>query len=98
MLDAATVVDLVLDRDNGVQGQALDHRQSPHRDSASSLTPLKECGQRQYRDDQDLHDIICDTDAHGRIKNHCQERERAKQEQHNERDYDYYGPFYNQPH
>jgi hypothetical protein len=51
MLDAATVVDPVLDRDDEVQGHELDHQQSPHGDSASSLTPPKERGQRRDRDD-----------------------------------------------
>jgi hypothetical protein len=45
MLDTATVVDLVLNRDDGVRGQAIDHRQSPHGDSTSTLTPLEERGQ-----------------------------------------------------
>jgi hypothetical protein len=38
------------------------------------------------------------TDAHDRIENRCQERDRVKQERHNERDYDYYDPFYDQSH
>jgi hypothetical protein len=41
MLDAATVVDPVLERGDGVRGQGPDHCQSPCGDSASSLTPPK---------------------------------------------------------
>jgi hypothetical protein len=44
MLDATTVVDPVLDRDGKIRGHELDLRQSPHRDSAISLTPLEERG------------------------------------------------------
>jgi hypothetical protein len=44
MLDAATVVDPVLDRDGKIRGHELDLRQSPHRDSAISLTPPEERG------------------------------------------------------
>jgi hypothetical protein len=32
------------------------------------------------------------------MKNQCQEHERLEQEQHEERDYDYYGPYYNHSH
>jgi hypothetical protein len=42
MLDAATLVDPVLKRGDGAQGQDPDHRQSPREDSASSLTPPEE--------------------------------------------------------
>jgi hypothetical protein len=44
MLDAATVVDPVLDRDGKIRDHELDLRQSPHRDSAISLTPPEERG------------------------------------------------------
>jgi hypothetical protein len=44
MLDTATVVDMALDRDDEAWGHELDHRQSPHRDSTSSLTPPEERG------------------------------------------------------
>jgi hypothetical protein len=74
MLDIATVVDPVLDRDDRVRGQEPDHRQSPHKDLTSTLTPLEERSRRHDRDDPDLCYIIDDTDAHGRIKNQCQER------------------------
>jgi hypothetical protein len=80
MLDTATVVDPALDRDDEARGHKNDHRQSPCGDLASSLTPPKECGQRRGRDDQDLCDVIRGRDAHGRIENRHQERERIKQE------------------
>jgi hypothetical protein len=93
MLDAAIVVDPVLDHDDRVWGQELDHQQSPCGDSASSLTPLEERGQMCDRDGWDLCDIIHGGDAHSWIKNWCQERERIEQEQRDERDYGYYSPF-----
>jgi hypothetical protein len=54
MLDATTVVDPTLDRDDEAWGHALDHRQSLHGDSASSLTLPVECNRRRDQDDQDL--------------------------------------------
>jgi hypothetical protein len=45
-----------------------------------------------------LHDIIHGRDAHDQIKNRRQEREHIEQERRDEKDYDYYGPFYDQPH
>jgi hypothetical protein len=98
MLDATTVVDPVLDRDGEVRGNGLDHRQSLHGDSASSLTPLEEHDRRQDRDDQDLCDVIHGNDAHNWINNRRKEHEHVEQERCDERDYDYYGPFYDQPH
>jgi hypothetical protein len=80
MLDAATMVYPALDRDDEAWGHELDHQQSPHRDSASSLTPSEERGQRRDRDDRDLHDVIHGKYARGRIKNWCQEHERLEQE------------------
>jgi hypothetical protein len=44
MLDAATVVDPALNRDDEAQGHKPDHWQSQHGDSASSLTPPEEHG------------------------------------------------------
>jgi hypothetical protein len=44
MLDAATVVDPALDRDDEARGHELDHRQCSRGDSASNLTPLEEHG------------------------------------------------------
>jgi hypothetical protein len=45
-LDATIVVDLTLDCDDEARGHEPDHRQSPHGDSASSLTPPEEHGRR----------------------------------------------------
>jgi hypothetical protein len=98
MLDAATVVDTTLDRDDEAWGHKPDNRQSPHGDSASCLTPPEERGRRRDQDDRDLHDVIRGRDAHGRIENRRQEYERLEQEQREERYYDYNGPYYNQPH
>jgi hypothetical protein len=98
MLNVATVVDPALDRDDEARGHELDHRQSPRGDSACSLTPPEEHGRRRDRDDRDFHDVIHNSDAHDRIKNWRQERERLEQERCEERDYNYYGPYYDQPH
>jgi hypothetical protein len=98
MLDAAIVVDPTLDRDDEAWGHEHDHRQSPHGDSASSLTPLEEHDRGRDRDDQDLCNIIRRRDAHSRIENCRQESKRLELEQCEERDYDYYGPYYDQPH
>jgi hypothetical protein len=46
MLNAATMVDPALDRDDKAWGQDLDHWQSLHEDSASSLTPPEEHAHR----------------------------------------------------
>jgi hypothetical protein len=86
MLDAATVVDPVHDQEYEDWGHKDDHRHSPHGDSASSLTPLEECGQGHCRDNHDLRDVIHGKDAHGRIENRRQDRERVEQEQRGERD------------
>jgi hypothetical protein len=94
MLDVATVVDPVPERDDG-RGQDTDHRHSSSGDSASSLTPPEERGQRR---DRDLHDIIHNRDARDRIENWRQEWDCAKQERRDEGDYDFRGPFYDQPH
>jgi hypothetical protein len=42
MLDAATMVDPTLDCDDEARGHEPDHQQSPHEDSAISLTPPEE--------------------------------------------------------
>jgi hypothetical protein len=68
MLDAATMVDPVHDHEDRVRGHELDHRQSPHGESASSITPLEERGRGHDRDDHDLHDTICGRYARGRIE------------------------------
>jgi hypothetical protein len=98
MFDAATVVHPTLNHDDEARVHDHDHWKSPHVVSASSLTPLKERGRRRDRDDQDLRDLIHDRDARGWIENWRQKHERLQLEQHEERDYDYYGPYYDQPH
>jgi hypothetical protein len=69
MLDAAIIVDLVLDRDDEAWGHGPDHRQSLRGDSASSLTPPEECSWRWDWDDRDLCDVIRGRDACSWIKN-----------------------------
>jgi hypothetical protein len=69
VLDAATIVDPMLDRDDEAQAHDPDHRQSRHGDLARSLTPPEECGRRRDQDDRDLRDLIRGRDVHGRIKN-----------------------------
>jgi hypothetical protein len=98
MLDAVIMVDSIHDRDDSNWSKVPDHRQSPRRDSARSLTPPKEHGRRRDRVDPDLCNIVCDRDECGQIKNQRQERERIEQEHRDERGYDYYGHFYDQPH
>jgi hypothetical protein len=72
------MVDPALDRDDEARGHELDHWQSPHWDSASSLTPQEEHGRRRDQDDRDLCDIIRRRDARDRIENRHQEHERLK--------------------
>jgi hypothetical protein len=69
MLDAATVVDLVLDHEDEVWGHELDLQQSPYGDSTSSLTPSEEHGQRQDQGDSDWCDIISGRGEHDWINN-----------------------------
>jgi hypothetical protein len=45
-----------------------------------------------------LREIIHGRDARGRIENRRQECECLEHEQREERDYNYYGPYYDQPH
>jgi hypothetical protein len=45
-----------------------------------------------------LCNVIRRRDARDLINNRPQEHERVEQEQRDERDHDYYGPFYDQPH
>jgi hypothetical protein len=45
-----------------------------------------------------LCDVIHSRDARDQIENRCLECEHLEQEQREERDYDYYGPYYDQPH
>jgi hypothetical protein len=65
----ATVVDLFHDKEDVDWGREDDHRCSPHGDSASSITPPEVCDQGHGRDNRDLHDVICGTDACGQIEN-----------------------------
>jgi hypothetical protein len=98
MLDAAIMVESVRDHDDGNRGQELDHRLSRCRDSASSLTPPEEHGRRCDRDDRNMCDVIHDRDARCWIENRRQDQEHIDQEQRDEMDNNYYGPFYDQPH
>jgi hypothetical protein len=98
MLDAATVADTVCEQENRDRGYNDDHRESPRGDSGNSITPLEEHGQRCNKDSCDLRDVIRGRDARGRIENRRQNREREGQEQREEREYDYYGPYYDRPH
>jgi hypothetical protein len=98
MLDAAIVADRIYDQEDRDRGHDDDHRESPRRDSASSITQLEEHGRGHNRDNQDLCDIIRGRDAHGQIENQRRNQEREEQEQRDERDYDYCGPYYSQPH
>jgi hypothetical protein len=98
MLDAATVADPVHDQEDQDRGHEADHHHSPHGGTASSIIPLEERNRGHGRDNCDLHDIIHDRDARARIENQRRDQERDEQEQRDERDYDYYGPYYDQPH
>jgi hypothetical protein len=49
-------------------------------------------------DNCDLCDVIRSRDARDRIENRRHNREREGQEKHDERHYDYYVPYYDQPH
>jgi molybdopterin-guanine dinucleotide biosynthesis protein len=69
MLDVATIADPVHDQEDGDRGHEDDHRQSPHGDSASSITPLEEHVRGRGRDNRDLRDVIHDRDACGQIEN-----------------------------
>jgi hypothetical protein len=92
MLDATSMVDPVLDRVQRRRG----HRQSLCGDSVSNIMPLEEHG--RDRNEGDLRDIIRKRHAWGQIENRHQERDRIEHEQCEEWDYDYYGPYYDQPH
>jgi hypothetical protein len=98
MLDAAAMVDPALNHDHEARGHEFDHRQSPRGDLTSSLTSLEERSRRRDQDNRDLCDVIRGRDARGQIENWCKEHERLEQEQREERDYDYYDPYYDQPH
>jgi hypothetical protein len=96
MLDTTTMVDVTLDHRDRRQGQDPDHCQSSREDSGSSITPPSD--HDRDRDEGDLRDIIRNRDARDWIENRCQERDHIECEQHIERDYDYYGPYYDHPH
>jgi hypothetical protein len=97
MLDATMVADPVYDQEDRDRGHDDDHREIFRGDSAS-ITPWEECDWGRNRDNRDLRDVIHARDAHGRIENRRWNREREEQEQRDERDYDYYVPYYDQPH
>jgi hypothetical protein len=78
MLDAAIMVDLVLECGDGAWGQDPDHLQSPRGDSPNSITPLEEHDRGRDRDDTDLHNVIHNRDAHDWIENRCQEHDLVK--------------------
>jgi hypothetical protein len=94
MFDAAMIADLVHDQGDGDRGHNDDDWQSPLGDLASSITLLE----GHAGDNCDLCDIIRDRDAHGWIESRHRVQERDEQEQHDERDHDYGGPYYDQPH
>jgi hypothetical protein len=91
---AATVVDPVHDQESEDRGHEDDHRHSPCGDSASIITPPEKHNKGHERDNHDLRDIIHSRDARSRIENQCRDQEHDEQEQRNERDYDYYAPYY----
>jgi hypothetical protein len=96
MPDAATMMEPALHPGGQRRGQDPDHRQSPRGDSSSSIS-LSSRGHDLGQGGGDLQDILCTKDAHDRIKNHREERDRADRKRHNERDYDFHGPYYDQP-
>jgi hypothetical protein len=101
LLDAATIPDPALAQEPGRRGQEADHRRrlrspSQRKDSASSSSSS---GRRrgQSCDEGDLCDVIRTKDMHVRIESRRQDRDRVEQERRNERDYDMYDPYYDQP-
>jgi hypothetical protein len=96
MLDATMMTDPTLIPGGGKRGQDPDHRQSPHEDSANSLS-LSPDEQDQGQGREVLWDILCTRDARDQIENCRQQRDRADRECHNMRDYDFHGPYYDQP-
>jgi hypothetical protein len=89
MLDAPTMENPAPERGYGVRGQDPDHHQSPHGDSANSLTPPEERGRGQDRNDKDLRDIIRNRDACDQIETWHQKQDRVECERRGEGDYDY---------
>jgi hypothetical protein len=49
MLDATSMIDLVHGREDRDRGHELDHQQSPHGDSASSITPRRSTAKGMVR-------------------------------------------------
>jgi hypothetical protein len=94
MLDAAMVEDPTHDQEDGDRGHEDDHRRSPLGDSANIITPPEGRGEGN----RDLHDVIHGRDARCQIERRCRDGERDELEQRDERDQDYYGPYYDQPH
>jgi hypothetical protein len=97
-LDATTVVDPIYNQEDGDRGHDDDHQESLRGDSASSITPREEHSRGRSRDNCGLRDVIRSRDARDRIKSWCRNQEREEQEHHDQRDYDYYGSYYDQPH
>jgi hypothetical protein len=94
MLDATMVADPTHNQEDGDRGHDDDHRRSPWGDSSSSITPPEGHGE----DNRDLCDIIRGRDACGRVERRHRDRVCDELEQHDERDRDYYGPYYDHPH
>jgi hypothetical protein len=97
MLDAATVVDLVYDQEDRDRGHDDDHQEILHWDSARSITPWEERDRGHNRDNHGLCYVIRARDTRGQIESRRRNREREEQEQRDLMDYDYYGPYYDQP-
>jgi hypothetical protein len=94
MLNAAIMTDPTLGQGDRRRDQDPDHRQSPHGGSASRLSlTLNERGQGQG----DRWDVIHNRDAHDQTDNRHQERDQLDRECHDERDRDFYCPYYDHP-
>jgi hypothetical protein len=98
MLDVAIIADPVYDPEDRDRGHDDDHRESPRGDSANSITLLEKHVRGHNRDNRNLHDVIRSRDARDRIENRRQNQVCEEQEQHDERDNDYYGLYYDHPH
>jgi hypothetical protein len=98
MFDVPTVVETISIQEDSDRGHDDDHQESLHGDLASSISPPEVCSQGCNRDNCNLCDVICGRDARDRIENRHQNWEHEEQEKRDERDYDYYGPYYDPPH
>jgi hypothetical protein len=96
MHDTTTMTFTALNPGVGRRGQDPNHCQSSSGDSANRVS-TSVLGQDQGQDEEDLWDILCTKDARGQIMNHRQDRDRIEREHHNERDYHFHGPYYDQP-